>query len=273
MEDLNTATAILYGRDHLGIGRIGAVAQGPAAIAISRGGAPKTYHYKDPNEDAAAFALGPGGLLLAVADAHGGCGAAEVAVEHLVRVCAPVWTRTVAPGGDWTECVHRAIGDSHMAILQSVARGGVATSRTTLAFALIRPGEDRIAVGAIGDSHVFRVAADAVSDLARPAEVAPAFLGGPADTLESLAPYCVSAIGPASGARAVMVLSDGLSERGIGVADPDDSVAEAVATAAREKPALRPIAAARGAIERALAAHVANRAGDNVACASAWLGD
>ena len=48
---------MLRGRDHTRIGVTSAVAEGCAAIALSRGGAPKSYRYRDPNEDAALFAF------------------------------------------------------------------------------------------------------------------------------------------------------------------------------------------------------------------------
>ena len=271
MDEVTPNPAVLYGRDHELLGRIGAVSEGRLAIALSRGGAPKTYHYKHPNEDAAAFGAGPGGWLLVVADAHGGRTASEIAVDHLVRACAPVWTAAVAPAEDWGDLVRRAILDVHMEILESVARGALPTSRTTLAFALIRPGEDRVAVGAIGDSHAFRLAADTVADLARVPEVAPAYLGAPADTADSLVPHAIAQTQTLAGARAIMLLTDGLSERGIGVESPEDSVLLAAARAAREAPDLRPLAAVRGAVDDALAAHAANRAGDNVAAAVLWL--
>ena len=45
-------TATLIGRDHHVIGALAAVAEGPAAITLSRGGARKTYEHTEPNEDA-----------------------------------------------------------------------------------------------------------------------------------------------------------------------------------------------------------------------------
>jgi len=42
-------SALLRGRDYTRLGITAAVAEGRAAIAISRGGAPKSYRYRDPN--------------------------------------------------------------------------------------------------------------------------------------------------------------------------------------------------------------------------------
>jgi hypothetical protein len=75
---------------------------------------------------------------------------------------------------------------------------------------------------------------------------------------------------PLSGTHAVVLVTDGLSERGIGVAEPEKAVAECAEAAARGKPDLQPLAVARGLVERALAEHRRNRSGDNVATAVAW---
>ena len=84
--------ALLRGRDHLELGAIGVVSEGAVAIAISKGGALKNYQHTDPNEDAAAFAVGAGGILVAVADGHNGSEGAEIALEHLLGDCASAWT-------------------------------------------------------------------------------------------------------------------------------------------------------------------------------------
>ena len=265
--------ARLHGRSHELLGRVAAIAEGRCAIAISRGGARKTYHYKHANEDAAAFAIGAGGCLAAVADAHGGRDASEIAVEALLRDAAAEWTAASAEPvmADWQGRVHAAIEGVHDEILQAVARGAVQSSRTTLAFALARPGDDRIAVGAIGDSHAFALTADGPRDLAREADVAPAFLGGPADTAERLRDRCVAAMHPLAATRALVLVTDGLSEHGIGVESPEAAIAEAVERAALEQPELRPLSAARSVVEAALEAHVRNKAGDNIASAVVWL--
>src|SRR3972149_99852 len=73
-------SGLLHGREHTKIGAVAALAEGRCAIALSRGGYAKGYVHRDPNEDAAAFAFGAEGMLLAVADGHGGHEAAGVAV-------------------------------------------------------------------------------------------------------------------------------------------------------------------------------------------------
>ena len=99
-------TALLLGRDHLELGAIGAISEGAVAIALSKGGALKTYPHIDPNEDAAAFAIGAAGLFVAVADGHHGAEGAELALEHLLVHCAPGWTGTDCAQQD--EAAHHA---------------------------------------------------------------------------------------------------------------------------------------------------------------------
>ena len=57
-------SAQLHGRDVEAIGAIESVAEGPAAIALSRGGSAKRYEHVDRNEDACSFTIGPGGVLI-----------------------------------------------------------------------------------------------------------------------------------------------------------------------------------------------------------------
>jgi serine/threonine protein phosphatase PrpC len=265
-------SALLRGRDYTRLGITAAVAEGRAAIALSRGGAPKSYRYRDPNEDAALFAEGEGGILLAVADGHGGCEAAEIAVEKLLASFAPAWTGRALPGlrEDWGGLAAAALGDLNAAILARVALGGVASARTTLALALLRPAEDLLAFASLGDSHVFQLAASEVLELGHERERRSCYLGFASETAESLADKQVAGVQPLSGTRAIVLATDGLSEQGIGVAVPEDAVAECAEAAARGKPELQPLAVARGVVERALAEHRRHRSGDNVAAAVAW---
>jgi hypothetical protein len=76
---------------------------------------------------------------------------------------------------------------------------------------------------------------------------------------------------PLKETRALLVVTDGLTERGMGVDDPEGAVREAVAAAACAPAARRPLVAARGLLERAVASHRRRNAGDNTACAVVWL--
>jgi serine/threonine protein phosphatase PrpC len=266
-------SALLRGRDHTRLGITAAVAEGRAAIAISRGGAPKAYRYRDPNEDTALFAQGEGGVLLAVADGHGGCEAAEAIADALLASFAPEWTARSAPGlrEAWGNLAALALGQLNAAILQRVAQGGAASSRSTVALALLRPADDLLAFASLGDSHIFQVMAGEVRALGRLRERRSSFfLGFASETVESLAEKHVTGVRPLSDTRAVVLVTDGLSERGIGVAEPEKAVAECAEAAAPGKPDLQPLALARGLVERALAEHRRNRSGDNVAASVAW---
>ncbi|MCH8889930.1 MAG: hypothetical protein IH827_02440, partial [Myxococcales bacterium] len=93
-EDPEAATiAILRGSESQIIGGVSVVSEGSAAISLSQGGFKKRYSHTDPNEDAAAFALGEAGVLLAVADGHNGCNAAESAIDELMLRAGALLTR------------------------------------------------------------------------------------------------------------------------------------------------------------------------------------
>jgi serine/threonine protein phosphatase PrpC len=265
--------AVLLGREHTLMGAVAAIAEGPCAVAISRGGAAKTYAYKNPNEDAAAFHAGDGGILLAVVDGHGGCDASEVAIERLIERHARHWTGATATGLEslWSSQVYGALLDVNEAIVRATTRSGVASSRTTLALALLRPDDDLFAWASIGDSHAFRVASGSAQDRALDPNVPRSFLGFAQETADSLRTKCVVGTAPLGGVVAVALVTDGLSEVGIGVADPAAAVASAIDEAASAVGDLRPLAAAHGIVERALNAQRGQRSGDNVAAAVAWI--
>ena len=55
-------TAVLRGSESQIIGGVSVVSEASAAISLSQGGFKKRYSHTDPNEDAAAFALGEAGV-------------------------------------------------------------------------------------------------------------------------------------------------------------------------------------------------------------------
>jgi len=264
---------VLRGREHTNLGVVAVIAEGRCGIALSRGGAAKTYHYADPNEDAAAFVAGDGGILLAVADGHGGCNAAEVAIDRLLERNAHHWTDAATPGlgAIWPATARAAIQDVNVAIVRSSTQIAGDSSRTTLAFALLRPADDLFAFASMGDSHAFRVADGAAEDLAKDPGTRTAFLGFAQETAESLRTKCVVGIAGLHGACAAVLVTDGLSEHGIGVEAPAAAVVEATERARQAAPEPCALTTARSLAETALAAHRRNQAGDNVACAVAWF--
>jgi serine/threonine protein phosphatase PrpC len=265
-------TAILRGRDHENIGAIAATAEGTAAVSLSRGGAKKRYAYKDPNEDDVAFAIGAGGTFLAVADGHGGGGGSEAALAVLLAEFAPRWTSERPPSfpaTGWQEEALAAFESAQGAIVARAVDDGTDAVRTTLAFALVRPGDDLFAWGSFGDSHIFHQGGSAaeVVDLGAREAGDLVFLGWPGDTRESLAGKCLWGSEALADTRAVVLVTDGISERGIGVDDPEATVAEVVERASAQPWDLRALELARCVAEEALAAHVRQSAGDNIGVA------
>jgi len=266
-------SAWLRGRDAHEIGAILERRTDHGAVALSLGGAKKVYAHTDPNEDAALVVAGSGGMLVAVADGHGGVDAAEIALEHLYTAVAPRWVaaETRLRGG-WESIALDAMAATNAAIAARAANGARRRSRTTLACAVVRPGEEWLFHVAIGDSHVYQVTRDGAYDLScERSESEAFFLGVGPETLESLRAKCTLGAEPLAGTRAVAAVTDGLSERHVGVEDPDAAVLEAWRDAALVPPGERAEHFARGILERALEAHRRQPSGDNVAAAVAWL--
>jgi len=263
---------VLRGCDHVRLGRVAAVAVGPAALALSRGGADKPYAYYQPNEDCTGFASGDGGTLIAVGDAHKGWEASHVAIDVLLQRHGAAWTAAAALGEPWPELAARAAAEVHAEVLrQGMARDGNPDSRTTLVFALVRPADDLVAWGSIGDSHVFVAGPDAAEEITGTPDPPRWFVGSAEREPGEIAERLRTGTRPRNEKRAVVLASDGLSELNIGVANPAAAVAEAVQRAAAAGPELRPLEAARGLVETAQEAHRANNAGDNMAAAVVWL--
>lgn len=266
-------TGVLRGREHVLLGAVATLAERRVAIALSRGGAAKTYGHRDPNEDACAFAWSDHAWLVAVADGHWGSGGAELALDRLLERHAPRWTTPspIALADRWSFEAPDVVLDLNHALL-AAGDAQHPIGRTTLAVGLVRPRDGWWAALLIGDSHLFAV------DGATAREGSPvvpddiAFVGDPRldragiergvrCTVEQGAP------------RAIVLATDGLSEAGIGVSNPARAVADSVRAAGEQSPDVRPLAAARGLVERALDAQRRNVAGDNVATACVWLAD
>jgi serine/threonine protein phosphatase PrpC len=263
----------LRGGDHEKLGEIAVVAEGPAAIALSRGGAPKTYRYRHPNEDAAGFALGSGGSLAVVADGHAGRDAARQAIDHVLDTLAPRWLGAEATGLE-ARFSSEALGDARQLnafIIRAALGAPRAPNRTTLAVAVVRPGEGWLGYWSVGDSHVFEVDDEGVREACAATERV-TYLGDPSITPAHLEQAVRCGTRPLQGTRGVVLATDGLSEAGIGVADPVSTVAAVVAEADARAPDLRPLEIARSVVARALDAQRQQRAGDNIAAAVLWLG-
>jgi serine/threonine protein phosphatase PrpC len=264
--------AVLRGSESQIIGGVSVISEGIAAISLSQGGFKKRYSHTDPNEDAAAFALGEAGVLLAVADGHNGCDAAESAIDELMLRAGALLTHDGNTTDEWwRKNALETIGAIQTALVSQVEQGVRGHSRTTLALALVLPGEDLLAFASVGDSHIFRVCPNEVVDLGTHSEGLRCFLGNPANDLGALAKNSVVGVESLANTRAVILATDGISEPGIGVDVPEFSVSECAVGADRFAPELRPLELARNVAEAALAAHRGHRAGDNIATAVTCL--
>lgn len=134
-------------------------------VALSAGWMPKAVPAVEPNEDGALLAVGPAGVLLAVADGHGGAAASVGALRALARA-VPETLSAPGSGADTTR------------MLAGVARGAVTVAaagspaRTALTLVLVTPRE--VFWVGYGDSAAFVVAA---GGRMRPIGAASPFLG------------------------------------------------------------------------------------------------
>jgi len=264
--------ALLRGREHPELGAVQAVAEHGVAIALSRGGAAKRYPHRDPNEDAAGFARGREGACIAVADGHGGAEAAEIALLNLLGEPAEQWTEEPGPLDEksWRRQALAALSDANRDVRRERGRRPGRGARTTLGLAVVLPARGLLLSAAVGDSHLFVADAAGVRELA-PAGAKFGFLGDAYESPADLAEITRLTSASLAGLRAVVLVTDGLSERGIGVVNPAAAVAEAVRLAEQEPCAAPGLVAARAITETALEAHRRNRSGDNVAVAVLWV--
>jgi hypothetical protein len=261
--------ALLRGRQETTLGRLGEADLGELAAAISRGGAAKPYPHVDPNEDAVLVAVGSRGALIAVADGHWGHRASECALDRIFSAHAEPWTAGPPRGADgWYQAALAALVEANDAVL--ALHDENERSRTTLALALARPGEDLLVSACVGDSLLYRVDGRSALELVRPRR--PRFLGQGRVAASGFERGRCIAVETLAAPLALVAVTDGLSEDGIGVDDPAGAVSTCVQEAAGKPREERARSAARAVVEAALAAHISHDAGDNVAAAVAWLG-
>ena len=265
-------SGLLLGSDHTQLGAVSALSEGRAGIALSRGGAPKTYRYQDPNEDACLFAYEGESWLVAVADGHWGAAGSAIALERIVEQHAPRWLAPPALAaasleGRWVDEAPEVLADLNHTLL--AAGGEDLVGRTTLALCVCPEGGNLLVLAA-GDSHVFALTQEGLQEhCALPSGGRPFYLGDPALERRHLQAGARAQVVYGS-PGAVMLATDGLSEAGIGVDDPLSSTAESLRRAAEQEEDLGPLVAARSLAETALAAQQRNRSGDNVAIACLW---
>lgn len=265
----------LIGRHHPDLGAIATIAEGACAIAISRGGANKVYDHVEPNEDSALFATGGGGSLLAVADGHHGSHGAQAAIEALARDTAPAACATASPTqaeAGWTDWLYHELQRTNAAVVRNAAERKLAAAPTTLCVVVIRPAEQEWSWAAIGDSHIFQFDSTGPHDCrwqGSPKRRERAHFMGVAEESWHRAN---TAIGwaPLGSIEAIVLVTDGLSERGIGLDDPASGVAAAAVGARAIEEPRRAQWLARDVAAQANAAHREHKSGDNVATA-VWI--
>lgn len=270
-------SAFLRGRDHHQVGGLDLISEGPTAIALSRGGARKTYSHTDPNEDCVAFATGPGGHLAVAADGHHGELGSEAAVHSILENFAEPWTAMDSPVADrkqWRQLGLDALLAANHAILDIAGRNELPPAPTTFVLALVRPVDDLLLYLSVGDSHVFAVDDIGAYELAGrdPDWSFTPFLGYEEARVEMFEKYAMIGERRLETLRAIVLATDGLSEPGIGVENPAQIVFQVVASVVSDAPAdRRATDACRGVAETALRAHRAQKAGDNMGCSVIWI--
>lgn len=270
-------TAFLRGREHQQIGGVALEGLGPAAVALSRGGARKTYDHTDPNEDCAALAVGAGGALVIAADGHHGELGSEAAVAAILAELAPRLTAASAPTTSpdaWRELAFDALLLANRAVLEVAGRTKLPPAPTTLVLALARPAEGLLVHASVGDSHLFAIDAEGATELGGrdPEWKFTPFLGYEQANRTLLERYARVGLRELSDLRAVALVTDGISEPGIGVEDPARAVHASVAGVERGTTAdLSAVRACRSIVELAMGAHRRQNAGDNLACSVVWL--
>lgn len=272
-------TAFLRGRDHQWVGGLELAGVGPAAVALSRGGARKNYSYTDPNEDCVAFAIGEGGQLIVAADGHSGELGSEAAVQTILDEFAADWTAAEAPvEGEpaWRALGVDALLRANRAVLEIAGRNQLPPAPTTFVLALIRPADDLLLHLSVGDSHLFAINRGEAIELGgrNPDWKFTPFLGYEEARRELIEEYSVIGFRSLHELRAVVLATDGLSEPGIGVTDPAAAVHSTAAQVEFDEPNdRRAVETCRGVVEIALRAHRHQKSGDNMGCSVVWIGN
>ncbi len=270
-------TAFLRGRNHQRVGGLELAGVGSVAVALSRGGALKTYSHTDPNEDCVAFAVGDGGQLIVAADGHHGELGSEAAIQAILDDFAADWTAATAPvegEAAWRTLGVDALLRANHAVLEIAGRNQLPPAPTTFVLALLRPADDLLMHLSVGDSHVFAIERGEAVELGGqdPDWKFTPFLGYEEARRELMEEYSTIGFRRVQELRAVILATDGLSEPGIGVADPAAAVYSTFAQVELDMPDdRRAVESCRGIVEVALRAHRHQKAGDNMGCCVVWL--
>jgi serine/threonine protein phosphatase PrpC len=201
-------------------------------------------------------------------------------LDMILDRIAPEWVAGEAPMSspdEWRQVGLRALQTANQAILDEARETGLPGGQTTLSIALVRPDQNLLLCASMGDSLIFRVGADVTESLgcavgdASPDGVKRAYFLGYSEIGESrLEGMCRVQSLSLGATHAVVLATDGLSEPGIGLAEPAAAVEESVRHAAELALDRRALEASKSVAEAALEAHRIHRAGDNIAAALLW---
>lgn len=210
-----------------------------------------------------------------MADGHWGSDASRAVVTRLIEYHAPLLLEPGHgdPADSWETTAQGLLVDLQQQILRAGSHRVPRSPRTTLCLTVAFPEHDLLNWLCVGDSLLFAVGEATVRELGVAGD-AVRYLGSPADDAARLYGHARVGSDTLQSFQALVLVTDGLSEPGIGVADPAASVEAAAHAGARAgDPELRALETVRALLESGLSAHRQQRAGDNLAIAVGWLGE
>lgn len=261
----------LYGRQAPDLNGVHVRTCGLAAGALCLGGAPKRYGNAVSNEDSVLLAEGPRRILLAIADAHNGPEASELALDWLAAHHVAEWLTRGITADLWEPATVECLAAINAHILESCNCVGVA-SRTTLVMAIIDIETGLAFLASAGDSHAFVVSRSLVTEVAIASGAGDFFLGLQPQSRQDIAAACTFVQIPICPNAAVLLASDGISTEGIGFPNPLEAI-DAVMKALPLHPRHEDMSQALATAVADAARHVQQNhdSGDNISVAVACI--
>lgn len=223
------------------------------------------YAHTEPNEDGILLAEGPMASLLAVADAHGGASASELALAWVADRCAENWCERPVGTNLWHQESMRLFHEIDEAIVSANKRTGQ-ESRTTLLLALVHHSQPVVFFASIGDCSAFIVERGTFCQGVGPQCGPQTKFMGCLTRTESLDVKVWSI--SLTGSDALLLVSDGVTTPGTGFNNPAQEIGNVShadidmnsSSTASDLMVQRVVKAARQAQEK-------NRSGDNISVA------
>lgn len=255
---------VLKGRDVVSIGKVVDAGSSQVGVALSRGGAEKNYAFLDANEDAVLALSHQGGLMLAVADAHSGSTAGEIALDWLMDHCTELFFPMSL--NDWAARTKRCFSAIDLAICGQNESSGF-QSQTTLVVAMILPDKRQMYYAGLGDSHLMAFRDEDPQWLLGQAGNQEQFLGNSLQKERVVQAQLRTGVTKLAPQTAVTLATDGLSTPGIGFNAPLVAVGEVVSKA-RSQDARK---LARQIATAVCQTQAHNASGDNIGIAVALI--